>query len=91
MSYYPEVVMKTIKRHIFLYLLLIAFIPSVFAEITINLPEKEVYNLGESIVPTVLIKEEQNYTGFFKLYLVCDKYNLQYYTTPLSTEAGQRS
>ena len=91
MSYYQEVVMKNIKRHIFLYFLLIAFIPGVFAEITINLPEKEVYNLGESIVPTVLIKEEQNYTGFFKLTLACDKYNLLYYTTPLNTEAGQRS
>lgn len=91
MSYYQKVVMKTIKRLVFLHFLLIAFIPSVFAEIIITLPDKQTYNLGEKIMPTVSIKEDQGYNGFFKLNLVCDSYNLQYYTTPLSLEAGIRT
>jgi len=91
MSYHAKVVMKNIKRLLFLYFLLIALIPSAFAEISITLPDKETYNLGEKITPEISIKEELSYDGFFKLHLICDNYNLQYYTTPINLEANVRT
>ena len=91
MSYYPKVVMKNIKRLLFLYFLLVALVPSAFAEISITLPAKETYNLGEKIAPTISIKEEQSHNGFFKLHLICDSYNLQYYTIPINLEASIRT
>ncbi|MBI2134613.1 hypothetical protein HYU09_01355 [Candidatus Woesearchaeota archaeon] len=83
--------MKKTKRLAFLYFLLIALIPGAFAEISITLPNKETYNLGEKIIPDISIKEEQDHDGFFKLHLVCDNYNLQYYTTPINLEANVRT
>ena len=65
--------------------------PIAFGEIIITLPEKDVYNLGEKIVPTVSIKEDQDYDGFFSLYIICKDYDLKYYTTPLSLEANTRT
>ncbi|MBI2208548.1 hypothetical protein HYU50_03555 [Candidatus Woesearchaeota archaeon] len=83
--------MKNIKRFLLLQSLLLFVIPYAFAEISITLPAKETYNLGEKIMPTISIKEEQNHDGFFKLHLVCDNYNLQYYTIPIKLEANIRT
>ena len=91
MSYYPEVVMKILKRLLILQFLLLFIIPYAFAEISITLPGKETYNLGEKITPTISIKEGQSHDGFFKLQLICDNYNLQYYTTPINLEADLRT
>lgn len=65
-------------------------IPLSFAEISITVPEKDVYNLGEKIAPTVSIKQDEDYNGFFKMYISCDKNEMQYYTFPLNLEAGSR-
>jgi len=82
--------MKYLKGLIVLYLFLF-IIPVAFAEINIELPEKGFYNLGDKVNPTVSIKEIQNYDGFFSLHIFCDDYDLQYYTVPLSLEAGSRT
>ena len=81
--------MKYLKGVLILQILF--FIPFAFAEINIDLPEKDVYNLGEKIVPTISIKEDQDYEGFFKINVFCDNYDLQYYTIPLSLEADFRT
>lgn len=83
--------MKIIKRLVVLQLLFLFIIPVAFGEISITLPEKELYNLGEKIVPTVSIKEDQAYDGFFSLHIFCYKYDLQYYTIPLNVEADFRT
>lgn len=82
--------MKSVKRALVLNFLLLLIIPIAFAEITITLPEKNSYNLGDKIVPEVSIKVESDYDGFFKLLISCDNYNMQYYTIPLSLEANLR-
>ena len=83
--------MEIIRRLIVLQLFFILIMPIAFGEIIITLPEKDVYNLGEKIVPTVSIKEDQDYDGFFSLYIICKDYDLKYYTTPLSLEANTRT
>lgn len=91
MSYYPKVVMKMLKPLFILQFLLLFIIPYAFAEISVTLPDKETYNLGEKITPTISVKEGQSHDGFFKLQLICDNYNLQYYTTPINLEADLRT
>jgi len=83
--------MKYLKRVFVLQFLILFIIPTAFADISITLPEKEVYNLGDKISPIVSIKEEQDYNGFFNMNIICKNYNLQYYTIPLSLEAGFRT
>lgn len=81
--------MKLKKYALFLIISIIA-IPMAFAEITISLPQKDIYSLGEKITPEISIKESQDYNGFFKLNLVCDNYDMQYFAIPLSVEAESR-
>jgi len=83
--------MKYLKRIFIVQFLLLFIIPVTFADISITLPEKAVYNLGDKISPIVTIKEEQDYDGFFNMNIICKNYNLQYYTIPLSLEAGFRT
>ncbi len=83
--------MKIIKRFLVLQFLVLLIIPIAFAEISITLPEKDVYNLGDKIIPTISIKENKDYDGFFSLHIICGDYELQYYTTPLSLEADTRT
>ena len=80
-----------IKRIVILQFLLVFVIPFAIAEISITLPEKGTYNLGEKIIPTISIKEDQDYNGFFKVSIICDDFDLQYYTVPLSVEADVRT
>jgi hypothetical protein len=82
--------MKKIKGFLILQALILLIIPFSFAEMSITLPDKETYNLGEKIIPTVSVKEVQDFDGFFKASIICDNVNLQYYTTPLNVEAGIR-
>ena len=82
--------MKYLKGFFALALLLILS-PIAFGEIQTTLPEKSIYNLGEKITPSISIKEDQSYEGFFKLYISCGNYSLQYYTTPLNFETGPRT
>ena len=79
-----------IKRYMLLGLFLL-LVPMALGEITITLPEKDSYALGEKVKPEISVKEDQNYNGFFKLSLKCNDYNLQYYTLPLSIEEGVRT
>ena len=71
--------------------LLLLVIPIAFAEISLTLPEKDTYNLGEKITPTISIKEDADYYGIFNLHISCDEYDLQYYTIPLNIEADTRT
>ena len=82
--------MKMLKRLFILQFLFLAIIPITLAEITITLPEKDIYNLGEKIAPDVSVKQDKDYDGVFSLNILCDNYDLQYYTIPLSLEAGVR-
>ena len=79
-----------IKRLVILLCFLLA-IPFAFAEISIDLTDRESYNLGEKIVPTISIKVDQDYNGFFKLRLICDDFNFEYFTTPLNLEEDVRT
>ena len=83
--------MKYLKRLLIPQFLLFLIIPTAFAEITITLPDKDVYNLGEKIAPTISIKEDKPYDGFFSLHIFCDNYDLQYYTILLNLEADFRT
>ncbi|MCK4859638.1 MAG: hypothetical protein KAS87_03650 [Candidatus Omnitrophica bacterium] len=83
--------MKYLKKHLILLFLFLFIIPMAFGEIIITLPEKDLYNLGEKVVPSVSIKEEQDYYGGrFSLHIFCDNYDELYYITPLSPEANFR-
>ena len=83
--------MKYLKRFLALQLLFLAIIPIAFGEIIVDISEKDIYNLGEKVIPTVSVKESQDYSGFFKLSIFCDNYELQYYTIPLSLETDFRT
>lgn len=83
--------MEYLKRLLTLQFLFLVAIPMALGEIIVDIPEKNVYNLGEKVIPTVSIKEDQDYSGFFKLSIFCDNYDLQYYTIPLSLEADFRT
>src|SRR3989338_8785252 len=78
------------KRFGLFFVLLVLAAPISFAEVSITLPQKDVYSLGEGITPEVSVKESQNYNGFFKLSIVCDDYEMQYFAIPLSVEADSR-
>src|SRR3989338_7653869 len=83
--------MKYPKRLFALQLLFLLIIPISLAEITLTLPEKDVYNLGEKISPSVSIKEDADYDGLFKMYISCGSYSLQYYRTLLNVISGSRT
>jgi hypothetical protein len=83
--------MKEIKRFFVLILSLLLVIPIALADISISLPEKEFYNLGEKISPSVSVKEDQYYDGFFNMGIFCEDYELQYYMIPLNLEADLRT
>lgn len=74
-----------------LQFLFLFIIPIAFGEITINIQGKGVYNLGEKVLPSVSIKEDRDYDGFFNLHIFCDNYDLQYYAIPLNLEADFRT
>jgi len=82
--------MKWLKA-VFLSILFLFLMPFVFSTIEVELPEKYSYNLGDGIVASVSIIEDQDYSGFLKAILECGKYKLQYYTTPLNLEANFRT
>lgn len=83
--------MKYLKKLVVLQICLLLLIPFVSAEIQITLPGNNLYNLGDRVLPEISIKEEKSYYGFFKVHIFCDKYELQYYTIPLSVDAGFRA
>ncbi len=83
--------MKMLKRLLILQFLFLFIIPIALAEITITLPEKDIYNLGEKIVPFISVKEDSDYDGVFSLNIFCDNYDLQYYTILLNLEDGIRT
>jgi hypothetical protein len=78
-----------LKRSIWLLFLVLS--PLAYAEIDLNLQEKETYNLGDKISPQISVKGAENQQGFFSLRIMCTDFNVLYYTLPLSLEAGQRT
>ena len=83
--------MNFLKGLILLQIPFLLLIPLVSAEIQITLPENNLYNLGDGVLPEISIKEGESHYGFFKVHIFCDNYELQYYTIPLSVEAGFRA
>lgn len=83
--------MNFLKGLMLLQMPLLLLIPMVSAEIQITLPENNFYNLGDRVLPEISVKEAESYYGFFKVHISCDNYELQYYTIPLSVEAGFRA
>src|SRR3989338_477869 len=83
--------MNFLKAIILLQMTFLLLIPLVSAEMQITLPGNNLYNLGDRVLPEISIKEAESYYGFFKVYISCDNYELQYYTIPLSVEAGFRA
>ena len=82
--------MKWLKAAVLASFFLI-LMPFAFAIISVEVPEKEIYNLGENIVASVSIIESKDYNGFLRVTLGCEGYNLPYYTTLLSLEANFRT
>lgn len=78
-------------KGLFLSSFIIFFIPFISAEIDIILPEKEIYNLGDILSASASIVEDTDYQGFLKTIILCEKYNLQYFTTPLNIESNFRT
>ena len=83
--------MNFLKGIILLQISLLSIIPLAYAEVQVTLPENNLYNLGDRILPEISIKEAESYYGFFKVHISCDNYEIQYYTIPLSAEAGFRA
>ncbi len=83
--------MNFLKGLILLQMLFLLLIPLVSAEIQITLPGNNLYNLGDRVSPEISIKEVESHYGFFKVHIFCDNYELQYYTIPLSVDAGFRA
>src|SRR3989344_1369408 len=84
--------MNFLKGLILLQMPFLLLIPLVSAEIQVTLPENNLYNLGDRVLPEISIKEAESYYGFFKVHISCDNnYEIQYYTIPLSVEAGFRA
>jgi hypothetical protein len=82
--------MKILMMVILLFALLIV-LPAGFSEIQIILPDENLYNLGDGILPQISIKAPGNHYGFFKMRIFCDNSELQYYTAPLNVEADFRT
>jgi len=83
--------MKRLKGILVWQFLFLLLIPLSFAEISLTLLDQEVYNLGDKISLALSLKEDQDYNGFFNLRILCDDYDLQYYTSPLSVEEDVRT
>lgn len=83
--------MKNLKKASILHFLFLFSLPIAFADMSVTIPEKDIYNLGEKISADLSIKEDEDYDGFFSMSIICDDYNLQYYKIPLSLEAGFRT
>lgn len=83
--------MKILETISLLITILLLFIPAAFSEIHVVLSGNNLYNLGDRVLPEISIKEAESHYGFFKVHIFCDNYELQYYTIPLSVEAGFRA
>ncbi|MCH8329071.1 MAG: hypothetical protein IIB81_01615 [Nanoarchaeota archaeon] len=71
--------MKYLKRLLIVPFLFLFIIPIAFGEIIITLPGKDLYNLGDKIIPAVSIKEDGDYDGSFSLHIFCDDSGEKYY------------
>lgn len=80
--------MFRLSAPIVIFILSLSFVN---AEITIVMPEQEIYNLGESVMPSVSIKESEDYQGFFSIRASCSDFKIDYYTIPLNLEANVRT
>lgn len=83
--------MKSIKGQMVLLPFFLLLVPLAFAEMQMSLPKKDPYNLGDKVDPEISMKLQQHYSGFFKMYILCTTYSLQYYTVPLEAESGFRA
>jgi len=87
MNYHGKVSMRKLNL---IFLIFLFIIPVTLADMSVNSLEK-IYNLGEKIIPSVSIKEDKNYSGFFKASVLCNSYEQQYYIVPLNIEAESRT
>ena len=77
------------KRGIILFLIVL-LIPSVLATITIDRPDKILYNKGDAIIIAGNILEETAVQGSLLLTLECDNNSYPSLSTPISLVAGER-
>jgi hypothetical protein len=77
------------KRGILLFIILL-IIPIAYAEISIDGPQKNTFNLGDEITISGYVLRESAFSGFFKLALVCNNERVELPLTSLSLLAGER-
>ncbi|MDP6641933.1 MAG: hypothetical protein QGF74_00935 [Candidatus Nanoarchaeia archaeon] len=77
------------KRGVLLFIFLL-IIPIVHAEIKINGPQKDTFNLGDEIIISGYVLRESGFSGFLKLALICDNDRVELPLTSLSLLAGER-
>lgn len=79
-------------KSIVLFLLTIVILTCpVLAEISISMNGKTNYNLGEKVNPSISVKEDEIYSGFFNAKIKCDDYSVQYYAIPIDIEKDIRT
>src|SRR3989338_2926131 len=74
-------------KKVIILILLLAMLPSVFAEITVK-TSQPVYNIGNSIGSSVSVARESSFEGLFKMSIDCGSYKLDYFLTPLKLESN---
>ena len=70
-------------------LLFFLILPSALADIAV-IPQQHAYNLGNKLKASASVLSD-SFEGLFKISLVCDNYDIQYFVTPLSLESGYRT
>ena len=74
-------------RKFLVLLLSIILVPNVLANIVFEGQPKPYYNLGDNISVSVSITSETSTSGLLKVMLSCEKYNLEYFVTPVKLNA----
>ena len=76
-------------KKVFAMVFLIVFSMNIVSsEIMLSQPEN-IYNLGDILKINLTIKESQDKSGFFELYLTCENKTTDFYKQPLHLKAGE--
>ena len=73
-----------------LLLIFLLTIPIAYATITIDGPQKQLFNLGDEITISGYVSRDTSFNGFFKLSLLCGSNRIEMPLTSLSLLAGER-
>lgn len=72
------------KRNILVFIVGILLISIVSAELIINEPPKNVYNIGDTISVPITVKALTNTQGFFQVNLICSEKEINFYKSWIS-------